>query len=276
MTDSTRIGIVGIGGRMGQALVRAVQDAGAAAALAGGIERAGSPLLGQDPALLAGFPASALCTMLVDEGIPAVALHDSSARTSLPAVQHNNFGAMRELVAGLVKLGHREILFAATSRRYTTIEHRVQGYFTALEEHGIDVRLEWLLDGLDDGMPGGREAVARWAELPQQPSAIVFANDWMAIGALFELNRLGIRVPEEVSIAGAGNYRQSQFTSPPLTTLATPWHDTIALALEILEERISLTRNNSRISESLVEAVVMWRGSTGPVRHQQTQGARFP
>ncbi len=58
-SDHTRIGIIGIGGRMGQAILREIH-ATPGAALAGGTERPGSPLLGQDPALAAGLPASGL------------------------------------------------------------------------------------------------------------------------------------------------------------------------------------------------------------------------
>ena len=222
-----------------------------------------------DGVLLAGYPPSAFCALLKEKKIPAVVLHDSAARTGLPSVQHNNFKAMKELVDGLIRQGHRDIAMLLTDRQFPTIEHRYQGFRAAMEEHGLMFRPELCVENLADNLIGGQQGVIRLLEIGRRPSALVCANDWMAIGALFELNRCGLRVPADISLAGGGNYRQSAETDPALTTIDTPWRDTVDLALDLLEEMINQRAFPRHVTESVVDATVIWRASCAAVAMTQ-------
>lgn len=219
-----------------------------------------------DGVLLAGYPPTALCSLLREKKIPAVVLHDSAARTGLPSVQHNNFKAMKALIGDLIGLGHRDIALLLTDRQFTTIEHRYQGFRAAIEEHGLRFSPELCLENLADNLVGGRQGVIRLFESGHRPTAIVCANDWMALGALFELNCRGIKVPSEVSLAGGGNYRQSAETAPPLTTIDTPWQATVDVALDLLEEMIEHGDFPRHVTESVVDATVIWRDSCATAR----------
>lgn len=128
---SVRIGIVGIGGRMGQALVRAVHDAGAGAELAGGTERAGSSLLGQDPAVLAGLAPSGLaiqedpaklfaeCDAVIDFSVPAALPHHAALAAQ----------AKTAYVVGMTGLEPRHFEELNKAARHCTI---VQGFNMSL------------------------------------------------------------------------------------------------------------------------------------------------
>lgn len=215
-----------------------------------------------DGVILAGFPPAELCIKLKERKLPAVVLHDSAARTGLPTVQHNNFQAMRVLVKRFLDAGRSRIAMLLTDRRFATIENRYRGALAAFESCGRPFPAELCLEGLQDNLIGGREGIIRLAAAGPLPEVIICANDCMAIGALMECNRRGIRVPEEVELVGCGNYRQSAETFPPLTTIDTPWQATVKVALDLLEEAIKSDGENPPFpSELFVDAGIIWRES---------------
>ena len=215
-----------------------------------------------DGVILAGFPPAELCMKLKERKLPAVVLHDSAARTGLPTVQHNNFQAMRVLVKRFLDAGRNRIAMLLTDRRFATIENRYRGALAAFESCGCTFPAELCLEGLQDNLIGGREGITHLAAAGPLPEVIICANDCMAIGALMECNRRGIRVPEDVELIGCGNYRQSAETFPPLTTIDTPWQATVKVALDLLEEAIKSDGKNPTFpSELIVDAGIIWRES---------------
>lgn len=215
-----------------------------------------------DGILLAGFPPEGLCRLLKEEKVPAVVLHDSAARTGLVSVQHNNFQAMKSLTESLLDAGFRRIGLLLTDRRFTTIDHRCRGMAAAFENRGVEFPAELCLEGLADNLTGGRAGVLRLIGEGKLPEVLVCVNDCMAIGALMELYRQGIRVPEEVRLVGCGNYRQSAETFPPLTTIDTPWQATVEVALDQLEAQIRADGEFPAYpSELIVDAGIIWRES---------------
>ncbi|MPN47006.1 HTH-type transcriptional repressor PurR [bioreactor metagenome] len=166
------------------------------------------------------------------------------------------------MIERLLDGGFRRIGLLLTDRKYTTIDHRYRGMLAAFESRGVVFPAELCMEGLSDNFTGGREGVLRLCEQEMLPEVIVCANDCMAIGALMELNRRGIRVPEDVRLVGCGNYRQSSETFPPLTTVDTPWQATVEVALDQLEARVRAKGDPPLYpSELIVDANVIWRES---------------
>ena len=94
-------------------------------------------------------------------------------------------------------------------------------------------------------------------------TAIFAASDRMAIGAFCAARRLGIKVPDSLSVVGFDNLPQAEFTNPPLTTVQVPLHAVGAAACERLIERIA--GRTETVCEKLGTHLVV-RGSSARAR----------
>jgi DNA-binding LacI/PurR family transcriptional regulator len=171
---------------------------------------------------------------------------------------------IRSLMEYLCALGHRRFGFI--------------GHHTALNP--INVRLQTVRDvakGLapegelravtgEDDLEGGRQALRNLLSDDFDPTAIICANDIMAVGALRELRERGYEVPGDVSVAGFDNIALSQFCYPPLTTVHIP-RDRIG---QIICERLILGAEKPRPvgNEIVIDPQLILRESTGPVSRQ--------
>jgi LacI family transcriptional regulator len=132
-----------------------------------------------------------------------------------PSVPDLRSRATRELVDHLVQLGHRRFLHLAGPGTWVAARNRQQDFDAALAAHGL--ALAAVVHG-DWSAKSGYEAVhAIGAGFPH--TAIVAANDQMAIGAILALSELGLRVPDDVSVTGVDDIPEAAYLRPPLTTI---------------------------------------------------------
>jgi DNA-binding LacI/PurR family transcriptional regulator len=111
---------------------------------------------------------------------------------------------------------------------------------------------------------GGAEATEQILSRHPDVTAIFAANDKMAVGAIHQLSRRGIRVPEDVSVVGFDDLQHSAFVNPSLTTVRLPLYQVGALACERLVERIH--GRQERVAETLATHLVL-RDSTAMARN---------
>jgi len=149
---------------------------------------------------------------------PVVLLNPGQAVDECDTISIANFDGAHEMVGHLVGLGHRRIAMVRGPEQNLDAEQRLQGYRTALREAGIAPGEELETIG-DFTEPSGYEAVARLLGRPTRPTAIFVGNDHMAIGVLSALGEAGIRVPDEIAIAGFDDIAMARFTSPPLSSV---------------------------------------------------------
>jgi LacI family transcriptional regulator len=123
--------------------------------------------------------------------------------------------ASRELVDHLVNLGHRAFLHLAGPERWVAARNRHHDFEAALAHHGIP--LTHVVHG-DWSARSGYEAI-RQLGAHSGCTAILAANDQMAIGAILALTEFGLRVPEDVSVTGMDDVPEAAYIRPPLTTV---------------------------------------------------------
>ena len=133
----------------------------------------------------------------------------------------DNEAGMASMVAALVALGHRRIAFLAGPSTLFVARARLAGYRRGLDEAGIafDERLV-VHTGFD--RDGGVLGVDTLLDGPAPFTAVLCANDPLAIGALGRLAELGIDVPGQVSVAGFDDVPVAAITSPSLSTVRLP------------------------------------------------------
>lgn len=133
----------------------------------------------------------------------------------------------------LLDLGHRRIGLIAGPSYASSSRGRVQGYREAMAEAGAAIDPAWVAPS-SFGIDSGAEAAEMLMRLNPPPTAIFAVNDNTAIGALSTIGRLGLSVPEDVSLVGYNDIPIVSRLPAPLTTVRVPFDQIAAAALELL------------------------------------------
>lgn len=184
---------------------------------------------------------------LVRLAIPTVVLGPAPAFCeAFPRVAADETAGAREVTQHLVGLGHRRIAFLAGPTVSPSAQARLEGYRRGLRDAGIefDDRLIFQCGStIEDGFQAGLELVRESLGI----TALQGVNDLVAIGALNGLLSQGVRVPEDVSIAGFGNILSAENARVPLTTVREPKFRLGIAAMEVMHERLQGGQPTSRI-----------------------------
>ena len=169
--------------------------------------------------------------------------------------------SVRKSIVHLVALGHRRIAFIGGSGGLRSPSARRRAYFEEMERLGLpaDRRLS---PESGHTLQGGEACVNRlFSEAGQQPpTAIIAINDLVALGALRQLQRMGLRVPGDVALIGCDNQFFTPYLNPPLTTVDLHPFDHGASAIEELIGSL----NGSRTAYSQIrECSLIVRESCG-------------
>lgn len=132
----------------------------------------------------------------------------------------NRRGA-RALTRYVLSLGHRRIGYVTGPAGYSTTKARLAGHTDALADAGLPVEPGLIRRGTFDRESGWSAAAALLAE-PDPPTAIIAANDTVALGVLAAAREAGVAVPGELSVAGFDDLPFSLDTAPALTTVRLP------------------------------------------------------
>ena len=186
--------------------------------------------------------------LLVPSGIRAREEHDLPRRyqipmvlmdrklegiSDIPGVYSNNEYASVISCEHLIRKGARDIVFISGPLNVSTSIERFEGYKAVLAQHSIPFRPEMCRHG-SYTVESGYNAVLELERSGISYSAILAANDLMALGALKAVREFGYRVPEDVQIIGFDNIEFSQYCDPSLSTMQQPTFDMGAKAVELL------------------------------------------
>ena len=177
---------------------------------------------------------------------------------------HGCLGA-EEIVTHLIELGHRRIGFVGPAG-LSTIEDRLRGYRNTMQRHGLPVDPAWVEVADHVGRDTGRQAARRILALPanRRPTALFGANDWIAVTIGMVARDHGLRVPEDLSVAGFDDAHVHIGTKDRewLTTYAQPLYQIGRQAAELLMRRID--EPERRAVQVLLRGELVKRNSTAP------------
>lgn len=158
--------------------------------------------------------------MMQNAGIPVVETWDLPRRPLGHVVGFSNAGAMRVMVAHLTGRGYRRIAFIGGDSAYDTRgADRRRGFVVAMEEAGLDPSRLITVGRPPTSMRQGADAMAMVLDSLPDTEAVIGVADPAAFGALTECARRGIRVPDDMAIAGFGNFEIAGISEPALTTI---------------------------------------------------------
>lgn len=156
--------------------------------------------------------------LLHDRGVPFVTYGRSHLNFDHPWVDTDNERAFELATQRQLNHGHKKIGLLNGPSKYTFAKLRRDGYEQALRHAGLLPNLDWILEG-DLTESSGYALTRHLLSQPDHPTALVCANDAMAIGAIASCRQHGIQVGKEISIMGYGNSDASRYCDPPLSTI---------------------------------------------------------
>ncbi|MGI9647235.1 MAG: LacI family DNA-binding transcriptional regulator [Acidimicrobiia bacterium] len=137
-----------------------------------------------------------------------------------PRVRFDNRRSAADMVGYLAGRGHTRIGYISGPPDLAVSRVRLAGFEAAVAELGLSAGPEYVVDGRFN-VEGGREAIARLLE-QVDVTAVLAANDLMAIGATRQLLSAGRAVPDEISVAGIDDIAIAEYGPVPLTTMRIP------------------------------------------------------
>lgn len=176
-------------------------------------------------------------------GTPVVLLGRPSPG-AIDSVRAENLASMEALVGHLLEHGHRRIAFVGDPGASCDAEERWDGFVAAHRGAGLDPAFEPVICALREAE--GREAVMPLLGAPDRPTAIVGANDEIAMGVLDAARMRGIRAPEELAVTGWDDIPMTRHIVPALTTVRQPMTELGRRAAALLHDRITTNRTEPR------------------------------
>jgi LacI family transcriptional regulator len=197
------------------------------------------------------------------ETLPVVLLNCASDGAWFDSITIDNHGGACAMVTYLIGLGHRRIALVKGPAGNFDASERQKGYRDALRElpDGWSADLEFEGDFSEEA---GYRAGVRILELAQRPTAVFAANDGMAIGALSAFRDAGVRVPDDISLAGFDDIPISRFTAPTLSSVRVPIADLGALAITRLLHTIDTAERHDRLHRTLATTPMFRQSCAAP------------
>lgn len=156
--------------------------------------------------------------LLSDLGVTAVTLNRPDIASPFPAVCMDDRPGVRDAVRHLVGLGHTRIAHVSGPLEFQHSMSRRDAWAEVLARAGL---VAGPLVVSDFTAAGGAAATSQLLELAAPPTAIVYANDLMAIAGLGVAHNRGLRVPEDLSVTGFDGTELASHVHPSLTTVST-------------------------------------------------------
>ncbi|MET1052390.1 MAG: LacI family DNA-binding transcriptional regulator [Mycetocola sp.] len=199
--------------------------------------------------------------LLSELALPAVALGHPEPGIEMPFVQVDDTHGIAAAVGHLVSLGHTRIGHVAGDPHMMHGGRRRSSFDEAMREAGLDPSL---VIETDFSAAQGADATRQLLGASIPPTAIVFANDPMAIAGLGVAQQLGLEVPSDLSITGFDGTDISGYVYPALTTITS---DPVEWGRVAARTLLALIAEGSADSVELPPASLLVRASTGPPPH---------
>ena len=186
-----------------------------------------------DGVIISCFPRIEPIVDKIKELLPVVCIDNRSLDGSIPSLTLDNFASVVDSINYLFSLGHERIGFITGLDDSNIGRNRLAGYISALKSHGLDEDMGLIYKG-DYSFETGKRGADYFLSMKTPPTAIMCANDTMAIGSIKELNRRGLTVPDDISVMGFDDISVASHITPALTTVSAPVEDIAKQAIELL------------------------------------------
>ena len=186
--------------------------------------------------------AKAVLSAVKKAGIAMVAVAVGEPGVDVATIRIDNYKAAHQLAQHLINLGHRRIGFIKGHPNQTVSNQRLRGFLDSLAQNDLETLPELVEQGYFS-YHSGLLASERLLALPIRPTAIFASNDDMAAAAVATANRLGLRVPHDLSVVGFDDTLIASTIWPGLTTIHQPVEAMGRAAIKVVLEEMKRLRN---------------------------------
>ena len=205
--------------------------------------------------------------------VPLIAVAPDETLRGVPILRADNIAAGRTLAAHLADLGHTSIAFAGGPRESVESRHRLQGVREELGTRGIQMREDDVCFCASYDADEGAAFAQTFLRRPPGTTAVVLGNDALAIGFIRAVQQQGVRVPDDLSVAGFDGIPEGARSWPGLTTMAQPMREMGRDACRRLFLEIGAAKGRRTVEYSMTLVV---RESTGAPARIASPVARTP
>ncbi len=200
---------------------------------------------------------------LLDRGVMVVAINNYGGLRRVTSVSPNNRKGSYDATKILLELGHRDFVFLAGPKLNLDAIERRKGFEMALKQAGIRLKPGSILETgfLEEG---GYEQGKELLKGKILPTAIVAVSDLAAVGMMKALREGGLKVPDDVSVFGFGDFRLAAYMSPALTTVQLPLEE---IGRQSADALITQHRGG-RVETLKLACPIVWRESVAAPRQK--------
>jgi LacI family transcriptional regulator len=214
---------------------------------------------------------------LLDElsaaGVPTVLVNRKCARSDLPFVGGEDQRGVQLCVDHLADLGHRDIVHLAGPADTSTGRERANAFGAAMRERQLPIRSA-VLACSSYSESAGAEGAARLLKSQRPFTAVVAANDLLALGAMDQFSAAGLRCPSDYSMTGFNDLSFMSKLTPPLTTVRVPLAEMGAHAARTLLDWIGSAEQRTK-AQTLLPVDLIVRGTTAAIPTSQRNRTRL-
>lgn len=153
---------------------------------------------------------------LVNSDFPLVTIDYTFNNRS--SVVSNNYSGMMSLVNYIIDCGHEKIAYLSGEDTAVT-KNRLAAFYTVLEERGISIPDYYVKNGSYRNIQRTEELTGEILKLEDRPTCILYSDDYSAMGGANAIRKSGLRIPEDISIAGYDGITMASQIEPPITTI---------------------------------------------------------
>ncbi len=197
---------------------------------------------------------------LREGGFPVVSMV-ADPEKSVDTASVNDFVGARKLMQHLTECGHKDIAFLDAASHLGNTE-KLDGGKAALKSASVPFREDMHVDVKGTGVEAGYNAIKTLWEQGKRPTAVLATNDSLALGVLRFCDESGLKVPQDMAIAGFDNIEFAQMASVPITTVAYPVERVATNAVRHLVALIDAEGPLPPPTETLFEPELIVRQST--------------
>ncbi|MBN2105136.1 substrate-binding domain-containing protein [bacterium] len=195
---------------------------------------------------------------VLKQSIPLVFFDRVCPDINASRVVVDDFDGAYKATEHLILSGYKHIAHIGGPQFISNMKKRLEGYKAALEKYGMTFQPDLVVFGnLDED--SGILGMKMLLQLPQKPDAVFAVNDPVAIGALFQIKKTGLKIHDDIAMVGFSDNQVAALIEPPLTTVAQPRYEIGQVSAKLLIDQINNKNANALPIEKTLKTKLIIR-----------------
>jgi DNA-binding LacI/PurR family transcriptional regulator len=195
----------------------------------------------------------------INSELPIVLISWDINNTMFDSVIIDVFRGIFASTSHMIEIGHKKIAYVSGPEECNISKQKLGGYLESMKRCSLNINDSYILYG-NYNLSSGYHAAGELMMLPEPPTAIVGANDILALGSMKYLLQNGIRIPDDVAVIGFDNISLSSMYEPPLSTISLPIKQIGEEAINMLLSNMETNMEQNR--QIILETLLIIRDST--------------